>query len=146
MKKNTVIVICLIVLLTLSSGMIAYSKEVSNDKDRFIQELSSDDAVIREKAIDQFVSEFSLTLEEMLKKSDIVTTDKENDQGEMIRGLMIEAFSKMSETHKDKLKETLKDTLNKSENREMIAPFLGVLLQIIKQEVNKDIKENCKDK
>ena len=138
----------IIVLLAMLNMTVLYAEEaVKNTEkavghtgtDKLTEELSSDDASVREKAIDRIFSEAIATVKESVKFS----TDKGNvtDSEKKIVDLTMNVLEKYAEKSSD-IKGEIKGDLNKllsdPDTREIIAPFIGVFLQVIKEEVARE--------
>ncbi|MEQ8169747.1 MAG: hypothetical protein ABRQ38_12720 [Candidatus Eremiobacterota bacterium] len=138
----------IIFLLAMLNMTVLYAEEaVKNTEkavghtgtDKLTEELSSDDASVREKAIDRIFSEAIATVKESVKFS----TDKGNvtDSEKKIVDLTMNVLEKYAEKSSD-IKGEIKGDLNKllsdPDTREIIAPFIGVFLQVIKEEVARE--------
>jgi len=140
--------ICIVFLLIMLNMTVLYGEEivkntekavVDTGTDKLTEELSSDDASVREKAIDRIFSEAIATVKESVKFS----TEKGNvtDSEKKIVDLTMNVLEKYAEKSSD-IKGEIKGDLNKllsdPDTREIIAPFIGVFLQVIKEEVARE--------
>ena len=108
---------------------------------RLMNDLTSEDDAVRERAIDEFVTQFTTDIEQIIKESKVGTNSEMKEQDEQIRSMLVEAFQKYSEKHKEKLKTSLSQILDNPDTREIIAPFFGVIMEMIKTEMKKELNK-----
>jgi hypothetical protein len=139
MKFKVIFIILLLIILTVNVKVI-YAQETGkiSETAKLAEDLCSDDANVRDGAIDEILSEGIDTIADAIRNSR--SDDRLSEEDERFMELALGIFTQIAHSPavKGKLKESINEALSDSDTREIVVPVIGIFLEILKEKAAKN--------